>query len=250
MIVRRHGGRRRLLPARRSGGWTKGARRARSRWPLVVTDNQRFWLCASFDPLRRRKGQSCRHFHLWGHEVLQPELRRERLRVPFRPPLTLLILAKEPARFRVAALRWHASYSSDTKASLEHAFATYDVQYVYADPWKWQDELEEWAARWPDCIVEWPTNSVRGMAPAVDRFRSALEEGRVTHDGDAALARHVQSARLRKAGPDEDGRGRYTLEKAGPGRLIDALVASVLAYEAAQQIGEEPPPLKPLFAFV
>lgn len=72
----------------------------------------------------------------------------------------------------------------------------------------------------------------------------------MTHDGDAALARHVQNARLRKAGRDEDGRGRYTLEKAGPGRLIDALVASVLAYEAAQQIGEEPPPLKPLFAFV
>jgi phage terminase large subunit-like protein len=76
------------------------------------------------------------------------------------------------------------------------------------------------------------------MPPAVDRFRSALEEGRVTHDGDEGLARYVLNARLRKVGRDEDGRGRYTLEKAGPGRLIDALVASVLAYEAVAQVPE------------
>jgi len=30
------------------------------------------------------------------------------------------------------------------------------------------------------------------------------------------LTRHVMNARLRKVGRDEDGRGRYTLEKAGP----------------------------------
>lgn len=43
-------------------------------------------------------------------------------------------------------------------------------------------------------------------------------------------------ARLAKAGRDADGRGLYLLEKAGPGRLIDACVASVLAFEAAAQI--------------
>lgn len=46
------------------------------------------------------------------------------------------------------------------------------------------------------------------------------------------------NGRLRKAGRDEDGRGRYLLEKAALGRLIEALVASVLAYEAASQIAE------------
>lgn len=63
-------------------------------------------------------------------------------------------------------------------------------------------------------------------------------EGRVTHSGDSDLTRHVLNARLRKAGRDEDGRGQYVLEKAGPGRLIDACVASVLAYAAAAQIAE------------
>jgi len=37
--------------------------------------------------------------------------------------LTLLILAREPSRFRAAALRWHARYCGDTRASLEEATA-------------------------------------------------------------------------------------------------------------------------------
>jgi len=113
---------------------------------------------------------------------------------------------------------------------------TYDVQFIYCDPWTWQSELEEWAERWPNKIVELPTNSNRRMPELVDRFRSDLEEGRITHDGDTTLRRHVLNARLRKVGRDEDGRGRFTLEKAGPGRLIDGAVASVLANEARAQI--------------
>jgi len=37
--------------------------------------------------------------------------------------LTLLILAKEPTRFRAAALRWHARYCGDNKVSMEEATA-------------------------------------------------------------------------------------------------------------------------------
>jgi hypothetical protein len=37
--------------------------------------------------------------------------------------LTLLILAREPTLFRAAALRWHARYCTDTRASLEEATA-------------------------------------------------------------------------------------------------------------------------------
>jgi hypothetical protein len=87
------------------------------------------------------------------------------------------------------------------------------------------------------------------MPPIVDRFRTALAEGRITHEGDPDLSRHVLNARLRKVGREEDGRGRYTLEKAGPGRLIDACVAAMLAYEAAALIEPEPEH-PPMFAFV
>ncbi len=130
--------------------------------------------------------------------------------------------------------------------ALEHMFATYDVAYLYADPWQWQSELDGWAERWPERIVEFPTNSNRRMAPAVDRFRSAVTEGHLTHDGDPDLTRHVLNARLRTAGRDEDGRGTYAIEKAGPGRLIDGCVAGLLAFEGAAQM--EPPKREPLLA--
>jgi hypothetical protein len=123
--------------------------------------------------------------------------------------------------------------------ALEHMFASYRVEYLYADPWTWQSELDEWEMRWPGKIVTWPTNSSRRMAPAVDRFRSAITERHLSHDGDPDLTRHVLNARLRQVGRDLDGRGTYSLEKAGPGRLIDACVASLLAFEAAAQIEEE-----------
>jgi phage terminase large subunit-like protein len=133
---------------------------------------------------------------------------------------------------------------------VEYAFATYDVGFLYADPWRWQDELADWAARWPDRIVEFPTNTVGRMVPAVDRFRTGLQEGRLTHDGDADLARHVLNARLRQVGRDEDGRGRFMLEKAGPGRLIDGCIGAVLAVEAAAQMPEPVVKPTPQWAFV
>jgi hypothetical protein len=37
--------------------------------------------------------------------------------------LTLLILAKEPTRFRAAALRWHTRYCGDNKVTIEEATA-------------------------------------------------------------------------------------------------------------------------------
>jgi phage terminase large subunit-like protein len=157
--------------------------------------------------------------------------------------LTRVEIIERPANVE----EWRVDRSRIHRA-LEHVFECYDVAYLLADPWRWQDELEELAARWPERIVEFPTNSLRRMAPAVDRFRTALQEERITHDGDPGLARHVLNARLRKVGRDEDGRGRYSLEKAGPGRLIDACVASVLAYEAAALIEEEPERV-PLIAF-
>jgi hypothetical protein len=60
------------------------------------------------------------------------------------------------------------------------------------------------------------------------------------HDGDPAGPPLPQRAPAESRSTD-DGRGAYTLEKAGPGRYFDGCVASVLAYEAAAQIEPEPP---------
>ncbi len=122
---------------------------------------------------------------------------------------------------------------------LEHMMATYNVGLLYADPWGWQSELDSWEERWPDKILTVPTNSTRRMPAIVDRFRFALQEGHLTHDGDDDLRRHVLNARLRQVGRSDEGRGVYVVEKAGPGRLIDACVAAMLAFEACADLEPE-----------
>jgi phage terminase large subunit-like protein len=131
---------------------------------------------------------------------------------------------------------WRVDRARIHKA-VERAFDTYYVTALYADPWGWRSELADWAARWPgDRVLEVPTNSTARMAELVDRFRVAVAEGTLRHDGNPDLRRHVLNARLRKVGRSEDGRGRFTVEKAGPGRLIDACVAAMLALQAREQV--------------
>jgi hypothetical protein len=134
--------------------------------------------------------------------------------------------------------------------ALSFVFETYNVGFLYADPWQFQSELDTWSEKWPGRVVEFPTNQVRKMAPAVDRFRSGVIEGHASHDGDPDLTRHVLNARLRSAGRDADDRGMWTLEKAGPGRLIDACIAAVLAFEAAAQLEPYKPDPEPAWAFL
>jgi phage terminase large subunit-like protein len=126
--------------------------------------------------------------------------------------------------------------------AVERMFTDYTVSALYGDPWGWRSELAGWAEQWPDRVLEVPMNSPTRAAELVDRFRTGVTEGDVTHDGDPDLRRHVLNARLRKIGRDETGGGRYAIAKAGPGRLIDACAASLLALEAHAQA---PAPVEP-----
>lgn len=126
--------------------------------------------------------------------------------------------------------------------AVERMFSRYDVARLYCDPYQWHTEIDGWAARYgADRVVRLATNSPRRFGPAVDRFRAALAEGSLSHAGDPALSRHLLNARLRRAlgRADDDGHALYTIEKPGPGRYVDAAVASVLAHEA---IHTAPPP--------
>lgn len=131
---------------------------------------------------------------------------------------------------------------------LADLFARFDVARMLCDPWHWQDEVDTWSRLYGDTVVaSYPTNSGRRFGPAVDRFRTAIAEGELCHDGDRDLARHLANARLVRTGgrASDDGRALFTLEKAGPGRLIDAAVAAILANEAMAGAASVPKP-KPL----
>lgn len=127
-------------------------------------------------------------------------------------------------------------------------FGRFDVGRMLCDPPKWHTEVERWAERWnagrttDDAIViAFDTNSERRMAPACDRFTTALREGSVTHTADPVLTAHALAMfrkKVRASAEDDDGRTRYVFVKGDGGRKIDAGIAAVLALEAAMTMPE------------
>lgn len=131
--------------------------------------------------------------------------------------------------------------------AMRAAFAAYDVVYLYADPFRWQDYLDVWAALWPGRVVEFPTNVETRMDRAIERFLTALRAGELIHDGhptSADHARHAVLAKGKRKPPregDDGGLEQHYLRvvKRRDGDLIDDFVAGILAYEAAGQAIED-----------
>lgn len=125
----------------------------------------------------------------------------------------------------------------EVEAAVADAFVRWEVVELLADPPYWGRELSEWAARWPDQVVEFPTFSRARMAPACTMFYSAVLERALTHDGDPALARHVANAVVRSS-----PMGDYITkaDKDSPAK-IDLAVAAVIAFSRAAQAKESFP---------
>jgi hypothetical protein len=132
-------------------------------------------------------------------------------------------------------------------ANVKAAFAAYDVIYLFGDPYLWQDALDTWAGLFPKKVVEFPTNVEVRMDKAIERFRTALRNGDLTHDGDTALTEHALNAGLvkgkRKAkredeetGQEEEHYLKVVKKRAG---LIDYFIAAILAYAARGQAIED-----------
>lgn len=117
-------------------------------------------------------------------------------------------------------------HSSEVDAVVARTIEHYDVARGYFDPPLWQSEIERWQHDFgAQRIVGWSTNSAR-MIHAVERLRTDLVDGRITHANDATLSAHVLNARMREV------RGGYWLTKDRDSAKIDAAIAAVLAYEA------------------
>jgi hypothetical protein len=137
-----------------------------------------------------------------------------------------------------AAADWRVP-GAEVDRVLTETFTAYEVAMMFADPWKWQDYLDVWAARWPALVMEFPTNQYVRMDKALERFTTAFASGEITHDGDLTLGRHVKNAVLSKAAQkrsrhDDDSSGTHylRLSKRRAGLKIDAAVAAVLAHAA------------------
>jgi phage terminase large subunit-like protein len=117
-------------------------------------------------------------------------------------------------------------------AAVSAAFARYTVLEFAADPFGWEAELDEWRNLYGSLIVvEFATNQPSRMAPALNRFRTAVHEGDLSHDGSPVLAAHVGHA-VARLNPQGDLVGIAKDHPDSP-RKIDAAVAAVIGYERA-----------------
>lgn len=158
-----------------------------------------------------------------------------------------------------AAVSWQVD-RVDVDKTLTGVFGAYRVGYLYADPYRWQDYLDVWSARWPKQIVEFPTNVEIRMDKAIERFTTAFADGALTHAEHERFTWHMKNAVIvkgsrRKIRPGEDELlpSHYLkLAKRGDGQLIDGAVAGVLALAALGQSIEdnvwETEPELPFFA--
>jgi hypothetical protein len=138
-----------------------------------------------------------------------------------------------------APLDWRVP-SREVDQAVRDCFDAYVVAVLFADPYRWQDYLDVWSAKWPDRVVEFSTNVEQRMDRAIERFTTAFGSGEITHASSELLTRHAKNAVLvkgsrRKPRPGEEellATHYLRLAKRGDKLLIDGAVAAVLAHEA------------------
>jgi phage terminase large subunit-like protein len=115
-----------------------------------------------------------------------------------------------------------------------------NVKEIVCDPYRWQRSMQVLAEEgYP--IVEYPSTNARRMIPACAKYFDAVVEGRIVHDGDPLLARHLSNAVVKS-----DNLGvRIVKENRASSRRIDAAVAAVIAYDRATTSRIEPEQLTP-----
>lgn len=127
------------------------------------------------------------------------------------------------------------------------AMTRFEVLELACDPPGWHAEIDEWRSKYGDVVLDFPTNVRTRMGPACDRFRVAVLEGDLSHDGDPDLARHVGHC-VAKETPYGVLIGKD--HPASP-RRIDAAVAACVAFERAMwHRTNHAEPVEPMWAFV
>lgn len=129
---------------------------------------------------------------------------------------------------------------AEVDATIRMAFKRYTVVGFYADPSGWTEHIAKWEAAFgaklhpkvkasgQSRIAAWPRGKGADAVESVKSLHAAIEHAECTHDGSAALTRHVLNARRRQV------RAGYLLYKSYPDSpdKIDAAYAAVMAWKA------------------
>lgn len=131
----------------------------------------------------------------------------------------------------------------EVEAAIEQALADYRVVELAPDPPGWTREIEDWEQTYGEVVVRFETNKPMLMGPACDEFEQGLRgddenpAGDFTHDGNAALARHISHCVTIR-------RGRWTLftkEHSDSPLKIDLAIGAVIAFHRARWHVANPP---------
>lgn len=130
---------------------------------------------------------------------------------------------------------------AEVSAKLEELMRRYRVERMYCDPPHWNNTVGEWSVKYPDKVQEWWTNRTRPMVSAIGAYVEAIQTGRVSHNGDPELTRHIGNAGRRMTNLlDERGERLWILAKLHPSRKFDAAMAAVLSWQARMDIVSQP----------
>lgn len=123
----------------------------------------------------------------------------------------------------------------EVDAVVDHAFTTWRVWRMYADPAHWQTWVSWWVGRYPGRVAAFWTHRYVQTAMAVQAFAEAIQSGAISHGGDEILTRHIGHAQRRYLQKTDD-RGQplwvLTKERSDSPYRIDAAMAAVLAWRA------------------
>jgi hypothetical protein len=127
--------------------------------------------------------------------------------------------------------------AEEVDALIRDLFSRFNVWRLYADPPYWEDWVSKWIGEYgKERVIEWWTNRRKQMSHALLNFKTGIDGGAVSHDGDARYLRHIANARRQDlpGWTDEQGKPLWLIRKERPDspNKIDAAMAGVLSWEA------------------
>ena len=151
----------------------------------------------------------------------------------------------DPRMWKVAGWEKQPTDTDDWRVPLDEVEATilrangrWNVVEDPMDPYRWAQLMQNLAAAGLP-IVEYPTSSPARMVPACAKFYDAVMEGKIRHDHDPQLARHIDNAVVKtdRLGP------RIVKDSKGSPRKIDGAVCAVGAFDRASAYQPTPTPV-------
>ncbi len=128
---------------------------------------------------------------------------------------------------------WRVPYG-ELDDYVQAAVLKYKVEQIGCDPFFLSQKIQEWSEQGLP-VVEIPTNSVPRAVSATKRFEDALMDGRLEHDGDPVMRRHLMNCV-----PKRDRFGvRVTRDRGNPSGFIDAGVGAIFGYDMASKVEQE-----------